>query len=191
MINAFHNNMKNTSTFGYYKTKTEAEAATEELKNIGINQADIAVLYPEYKHKSFTKEELRRIKKRALLGAIIVFCLFVIINFLVLFKFLPSNLLPAEKENFGSFFIAHGFLKIILAGGFIGALIGALSGLRSPKGTQSSGKDVSSGDILISVHLTNPQEEDSIKDVFRKTGASDIDSAKKNEDWENKILPLT
>lgn len=191
MINAFHTNMKNTSTFGYYKTKTEVKTATQELRNIGVNQADIKIFYPEYKHKPFTKEELSRIKKRALIGAIFGFCFFAIINFLVFFKFLPSTLLPIEKESFGSFFIAHGLLKVILTGGFIGALFGALSSLRLPKGIPSTAKDISPGDIMISVHLTKPQEEAKIKDVFRKTGASDIDSAKKSEEWETKILPLT
>lgn len=186
--------MKNISVVGFYKTKNQINRALQELKNLGIHKSDIKVMYPNYPHKKLTQKELHQVKVRSVTGTIIGLSIFGFISLIISFRLLPADLLPFENNDLDAFFAINGILTGILTGAFIGALIGALSGLSlSKKAYSSAQKDVSSGDIILSVHLEEKEKEKElkIKELLKKTGAGDINSKENSEDWETKILPLT
>lgn len=184
--------MENSSVFGFYKTKNQAHTALKNLERLGVRKTDIKVMYPDYPHKEFTKKEMQTIKIRTLIGAVIGLSFFAAISVLILLEFVPKSMMPSEKNDVDVFFAVNGLLAGILTGALIGAMIGALSGLSSLKKTPPHfSKEASTGDIILSVHLDELQDENKIKELLKKTGAGDINSTKKSDEWETKILPLT
>lgn len=177
--------MKNISTFGFYKTKEAANNAISILKQIGIKNNDISVLYPDHKHKEFTAHDRRQAKNGAYIGAIIGFFIFGGISFWMTLQFLQLDKIPQEAEASASYIV----LKGILIGILIGASCGALIGIGIPKSAAIRFGDYvgRSGGILVSVHLEEPQDAQKITDIFEKTGANDIKSMNEASTWQTAI----
>lgn len=179
---AFKNNMETMSTFGFYKTKRAANKATHILKQMGIKEKNISILYPTHKHKEFTAHERRQIKNGAFIGAIVGLFIFGAAGFFINAQFMQTEQLPPEASTYGSYIV----LKGVILGIILGAGCGALVGMGTPKSAAVRYGDYvgRSGGILVSVRLESPQEAARITQLLEKTGANDIKSMDNDETWK-------
>jgi hypothetical protein len=166
---------KNTSAFGIYKTRADAESGVDSLLDNGFRNEDISVLLPENEGtKDFAHEKNTKAPEGATTGAGTGA---VVGGTLGLLAGIGALAIPGLGP-----FIAAGPIMGALAGagagGVAGGLIGALIGMGIPEYEAKRYEGmVKNGGILVSVHCDNSDWVGRAKDILQNTGARDVASA--------------
>lgn len=166
---------KNTSVFGIYRNRAEAERGVDELLSNGFRTEDISVLMAENAGtKDFAHEKHTKTPEGATTGAGTGA---VIGGTLGLLAGIGALAIPGLGP-----FIAAGPIMGALAGagtgGVIGGLIGALVGMGIPEYEAKRYEGmIREGGILVSVHCDNSDWVKRAKDILERTGAHDVASA--------------
>lgn len=164
------------AAFGVFLTKSEANAAKDELKKNGFSKDDIAVMYPPHRGpRDFLQLQKNLIGTGALVGAIIGGALFLLLWSMPTFQTSP-------------FFADRIFVAVL---GFIfcvafGAASGTLVGIGTPKTAgHRYGDYVDAGGILMSVHINEAEEASKAQKVLERSGAQDISLLDESKGWES------
>lgn len=165
---------KQTSVFGIYQTRHQAETSVDRLLAAGFSNDDISVLLPdlqsskEFAHEKNTKAPEGTTTGVAAGGAVG--------GTLGLLAGIGALAIPGVGP-----FIAAGPIMGALAGlgvgGAVGGLIGALVGMGIPEyeAKRYEGR-IKDGGVLLSVHCDTSDEITRAKDLLKHTGAQDISS---------------
>lgn len=166
---------KNTSVFGIYKSRVQAEGAVDRIAAAGFDYNDISVLLPDTQSsKEFAHEKNTKAPEGVTTGATTGG---VVGGTLGLLAGIGALAIPGVGP-----FIAAGPIMGALAGvgvgGTVGGIIGALVGLGMPEyeAKRYEGR-IMEGGVLVSVHCDTSEEIDRAKEVLERTGAEDISSA--------------
>jgi len=166
---------KNTSAFGIYRTRADAEHGVDMLLDNGFRNEDISVLLPENMGtKEFAHQKNTKAPEGTATGA---GAGAVIGGTLGLLAGIGALAIPGVGP-----FIAAGPIMGALAGigtgGVVGGIIGALVGMGIPEYEAKRYEGmIKEGGILLSVHCDNSDWVKRAKDVLEQTGAHDISSA--------------
>lgn len=157
------------------ETQTSAELIVDAVERDGFSRSDVSVLFPS---KSGTKDFAHEQNTKAPEGAVAgVSAGGVVGGTLGLLAGIGALAIPGLGP-----FIAAGPLLAALsgaaAGATVGGIAGALVGMGIPEieARRYEGK-IKGGNILISVHANNSEEQARIETIFKKNGAQDIVSA--------------
>jgi len=167
--------MANTSAYGIYRNRDQAERGVDALLGAGFRNEDISALLPEnVGTKDFTHQKATKAPEGAATGA---GAGAVIGGTLGLLVGVGALAIPGLGP-----FIAAGPLMSALAGagavGVTGGLIGGLVGLGIPEYEAKRYEGmIKEGGILISVHCDNSDWTSRAKDILEQTGAKDISSS--------------
>jgi hypothetical protein len=166
---------KQTSVFGIYATRAQAEHAVDALMKAGFTNSDISVLLPDSAStRDLAHEKHTKAPEGATTG---VAAGGVVGGTLGLLVGIGALAIPGLGP-----FIAAGPIMATLAGlgagGAVGGLIGALAGMGVPEyeAKRYAGR-VKDGGVLLSAHCDTAQEITTAKEVLKRTGAEDISSA--------------
>src|SRR5881394_4444027 len=166
--------MANTSVYGIYRTRQQAERGVDRLLMAGFRNQDISALMPENMGtKEFAHDKGTKAPEGAATGAGAGAA---IGGTLGLLAGIGALAIPGLGP-----FIAAGPIMGALAGagtgGVVGGLIGALVGLGIPEYEAKRYEGmVREGGILTSVHCDNSDWVKRAKDILERTGAQDISS---------------
>jgi hypothetical protein len=165
---------KNTSAFGIYQTRQQAESAVDALVAAGFRSEDISVLLPEnVGTKDFAAEKNTKAPEGATTGGIAGGAVGGTLGLL-------AGIGALAIPGLGPFIAAGpimGALAGLGAGGAVGGLIGALVGMGMPEYEAKRYEGmVKQGKILMSVHCDNSEWVGRAKEVLKRTGAEDISS---------------
>lgn len=181
--------MANTAVFGIYANTTGAERAIEDMKAAGFRNADISVLLPENvgtKDLAFVKSTkapegtAAGVASGAVIGGALGWLLGV-----------GALAIPGLGP-----FIAAGPIMAALSGvgvgGALGGLTGALVGMGIPEYEAKRYEGlVKDGGILVSVHADDSKWTKLAKEIFERTGASNISSTGESKgDYANSEKPV-
>ena len=154
------------------KDLSDAERVVQELRLAGFTDDTISVLFPDQKlTRDFAHEQNTKAPEGAATGAGAGGVVGGALGWLV---GVGSLAIPGLGP-----FIAAGPILAALSGAAVGAAVGgvtgALIGMGIPEyeAKQYEGK-LKSGNILISVHVTDAQERDIAREIFEKSGAGDV-----------------
>lgn len=166
---------KNTSAFGIYRTRREAEQGVDALLNASFRPEDISVLMQDNEGtKDFAHEKHTKAPEGTATGATVGGA---VGGTLGLLAGIGSLAIP----GLGPFIAAGpimGALAGIGTGGVVGGVIGALVGLGIPEYEAKRYEGlVKEGGILLSVHCDNSDWVGRAKDVLERSGAHDVSSA--------------
>jgi len=165
---------KNTSAYGIFRTRAQAENAVDRLVAAGFRTEDISVLLPEnVGTKDFATEKNTKAPEGVTTGAVAdgVVC-----GTLGLLAGVGALAIPGLGP-----FIAAGAIMAALAGmgagGAVGTLVGALVGMGIPEyeAKRYEGR-IKQGGILMSVHADNSDWTKKAKELLKQSGAEDISS---------------
>ncbi len=166
---------KNTSVFGIYKNRIQAEMAVDRIVTAGFVHTAISVLLPDIESsKDFAHEKSTKAPEGTTAG---VATGGVIGGTLGLLAGIGALAIPGVGP-----FIAAGPIMASLAGlgvgGALGGLVGALVGMGIPEyeAKRYEGR-VKDGGVLLSVHCDTSDEVTKAKELLKSTGADDISSA--------------
>jgi hypothetical protein len=166
---------KNTSVFGIYKSRMQAETAVDRIAAVGFDYNDISVLLPDNQSsKEFAHEKNTKAPEGVTTGATTGG---VVGGTLGLLAGIGALAIPGIGP-----FIAAGPIMGALAGvgvgGTVGGIIGALVGMGMPEyeAKRYEGR-IMEGGVLVSIHCDTSDEVDRAKEVLERTGAEDISSA--------------
>lgn len=164
----------NTSVFGIYNSRMEAERAVDRILAAGFASDDVSVLLPDVQStKELAHEKNTKAPEGTTTGATTGG---VIGGALGLLAGIGSLSIPGLGP-----FIAAGPIMATLAGigagGAVGGLIGALIGMGIPEyeAKRYEGR-VKEGGVLLSVHCGNSDDVSRAKNLLEETGAKDISS---------------
>jgi heat induced stress protein YflT len=179
---------KNTSAFGIYRTRSQAEQAVDTLIENGFRNEDISVLMPEnVGTKDFAAEKNTKAPEGTATGA---GAGAVVGGTLGLLAGIGALAIPGLGP-----FIAAGPIMGALAGvgtgGVVGGIIGALVGMGIPEYEAKRYEGlIKEGGILLSVHCDDSDWVKRAKDILERTGAQDISSAgEKGADYAESDKP--
>jgi len=165
---------KNTSAYGIFRTRAQAENAVDRLVAAGFRTEDISVLLPEnVGTKDFAAEKNTKAPEGATTGAVAGG---VVGGTLGLLAGIGALAIPGLGP-----FIAAGPIMAALAGagagGAVGTLVGALVGMGIPEyeAKRYEGR-IKEGGILMSVHADDSDWTKKAKEVLKQAGAEDISS---------------
>jgi hypothetical protein len=181
--------MANTAVFGIYANVTGAERAVADMKTAGFRNADISVLLPENvgtKDLAFKKgtKAPEGTAAGAASGAVIGGALGWLLG-------VGALAIPGLGP-----FIAAGPIMAALSGvgvgGALGGLTGALVGMGIPEYEAKRYEGlVKDGGILVSVHADDSKWTKLAKEIFERTGASNISSTGESKgDYANSEKPV-
>ncbi len=160
------------AVFGLVQNQQQASTIVSQLKQAGFSNDDISVLFPDKRGtKDFAHEKNTKAPEGATTGGVTGGALGGVLGGLVGAGALA---IPGLGP-----LIAAGPIIGALSGGAVGAgaggIIGALVGLGMPEyeAKRYEGK-LREGNILISVHSDSSDETSRAKDIFRRSGATDI-----------------
>jgi hypothetical protein len=177
---------ENRAAFGVFYGNSEVEVAKAELKEQGLPSSSVSVLYPPH-HVS--KSQMKFYKaigsKSALIGGISGAVIFVLIGLTIDLGFQALSIHRGLMSPVSKIMVG---LATFIAGGFLGAVCGALVGMAigSPQSTvERLADDLESGAILMSVHVEDPREVDIVKDVLEKSGGQDITFLDEDQGWKS------
>lgn len=167
--------MKNTSVFGIYSSRVDAEEAVDALRAGGFRSTDISALFPDnVGTKDFAHEKNTKAPEGTATGAASGAILGGVLGWLT---GIGALAIPGVGP-----LIAAGPIVAALAGagavGMAGGIVGALAGLGIPEyeAKRYEGR-VKNGGILLSVHCDSSEWMDRAKRLLKDTGADDIASA--------------
>src|SRR5438270_6925160 len=166
---------KNTSAYGIFRTRAQAENAVDRMVAAGFRTEDISVLLPEnVGTKDFAAEKNTKAPEGATTGATSGA---VVGGTLGLLAGIGALAIPGVGP-----FIAAGPIMGALAGagtgGVVGGIIGALVGMGIPEYEAKRYEGmVKEGKVLLSVHCDNSDWVKRAKDILETTGAENISSA--------------
>ena len=166
--------MANTSVYGIYRTRQQAERGVDRLLMAGFRNQDISALMPENMGtKEFAHDKGTKAPEGAATGAGAGAA---IGGTLGLLAGIGALAIPGLGP-----FIAAGPIMGALAGagtgGVVGGLIGALVGLGIPEyeAKRYEGR-IKEGGILLSVHSDNSDWTKKATEILRRSGAEDVSS---------------
>ena len=166
---------KNTSVFGIYRDRVQAEEAVDALRSAGFRNSDVSALLPDnVGTKDLAHEKNSKAPEGAATGGISGGVVGGALGWL-------AGIGALAIPGFGPF-IAAGPIMGALAGagvgGTVGGLIGALIGMGIPEyeAKRYDGR-VREGGILLSVHCDNSEWVKRAKDILRTSGGDDISSS--------------
>ncbi len=165
----------NTSVFGIYPTRANAEEAVDALRTAGFRADDISALFPDNQgSKDFAHEKNTKAPEGATTGGTTGAVTGGVLGWLA---GIGALAIPGVGP-----LIAAGPIMAALAGagigGVTGGLIGALVGMGIPEyeAKRYEGR-VKNGGILLSVHSDNSDWTSRAKDILHRTGAEDVASS--------------
>ena len=166
---------KNTSAFGIYRNRQQAERAVDELLANGFRSEDISVLMQDnVGTKDFAHEKHTKAPEGVTTGAVTGGAIGGTLGLL-------AGIGALAIPGLGPFIAAGpimGALAGIGSGGVIGGIIGVLVGLGIPEYEAKRYEGmIKEGGILVSVHCDNSEWVGRAKDVLERTGAQDVSSA--------------
>ncbi len=166
--------MKNNAVFCIAKTRTQAESIVESLKASGFSSNDISVLLPDTSGtRDFAHEQHTKMPEGATTGVVAGMGTGAILGWLA---GIGTLAIPGVGP-----FIAAGPIMAALGGaavgGATGGIVGALVGMGIPEyeAKHYDGK-ISSGNILISVHTDDGDEEKKVREIYERFDAEDVKS---------------
>ena len=165
---------KNTAVFGIYASVNAAESAVDSIIAAGFPNDDVSVLLPDNEStRDFAHHKETKAPEGTTAG---VTTGGVIGGTLGILAGIGALAIP----GLGPFIAAGpimGGLAGLGVGGAVGGLIGALVGMGIPEYEAKlyEGR-VKSGGILLSVHCDTSEEVSTVKDLLKRTGATDISS---------------
>ncbi len=166
---------KNTSVFGIYPSRANAEEAVDALRTAGFRAEDISALFPDNQgSKDFAHEKNTKAPEGATTGGTTGAVTGGVLGWLA---GIGALAIPGVGP-----LIAAGPIMAALAGagigGVTGGLIGALVGMGIPEyeAKRYEGR-VKEGGILLSVHCDSSDWVSRAKDILHRTGAEDVASA--------------
>ncbi len=166
---------KNTSVFGIYPSRANAEEAVDALRTAGFRAEDISALFPDNQgSKDFAHEKNTKAPEGATTGGTTGAVTGGVLGWLA---GIGALAIPGVGP-----LIAAGPIMAALAGagigGVTGGLIGALVGMGIPEyeAKRYEGR-VKEGGILLSVHCDSSDWISRAKDILHRTGAEDVASA--------------
>src|ERR1043166_367205 len=155
-------------------TRPQAETIVDDLRTSGFTSNDISVLFPDKTGtRDFAHEQNTKAPEGAVTGGVAGMGFGAILGWLA---GLGSPALPGAGP-----FIAAGPIMGALGGaavgGAAGGIVGALVGMGIPEYEAKlyEGK-IRGGNILISVHTDNGDEQSRVKVIFKNARAEDISS---------------
>jgi heat induced stress protein YflT len=166
---------KNKSVIGLVSTEAEASRIVDELRRAGFSSDDVSALFPDKQGtRDFAHEKNTKAPEGAVTGA---GAGGVLGGGLGLLAGIGAIAIPGLGP-----FIAAGPIMAALSGAAVGATVGgitgALIGLGIPeleaKRYESKVKD---GNILLSVHVENGDEQKKAKEILERSGATDVTAA--------------
>src|SRR5438477_8755479 len=182
--------MANTSVYGIYRTREQAERGVDRLLAADFRNEDISALMPENTGtKEFAHDKGTKAPEGAATGAGAGAA---IGGTLGLLAGIGALAIPGLGP-----FIAAGPIMGALAGagtgGVVGGLIGALVGLGIPEYEAKRYEGmIKEGGILVSVHADNSEWEMKAKDSLEQTQAHDISSSgESSADYAKSDKPRT
>ncbi|MDQ6678238.1 MAG: DUF3341 domain-containing protein [Acidobacteriota bacterium] len=165
---------KNTSVFGIYPARANAEEAVDALRTNGFRAEDISALFPDNQgSKDFAHEKNTKAPEGATTGATTGAFTGGVLGWLA---GIGALAIPGVGP-----LIAAGPIMAALAGvgigGMTGGIIGALVGMGIPEyeAKRYEGR-VKEGGILLSVHCDSSDWVGRAKDILHRTGAEDVAS---------------
>lgn len=166
--------MSNNAVLCIVKDREQAESIVSALKASGFPSTDISILFPDKTGtRDFAHEQNTKVPEGATTGVVTGMGTGAILGWLA---GIGTMAIPGVGP-----FIAAGPIMAALGGaavgGATGGVIGALVGMGIPEyeAKHYDGK-ILSGNILISVHTDDSNEEKAVKDVYERYGADDIKS---------------
>jgi len=182
--------MANTSVYGIYRTRNNAERGVDALLAAGFRNTDISALLPEnVGTKDFAHEKGTKAPEGAATGA---GAGAVVGGTLGLLAGIGALAIPGLGP-----FIAAGPIMAALAGagggGVVGGLLGGLIGLGMPEYEAKRYEGmIKEGGILVSVHCDNSDWVKRAKDILEQSGANDISSSgEASADYNESDKPRT
>jgi len=180
---------KNTSVYGIFRTRAQAEDGVDRLIGAGFRTEDISVLLPENAGtKDFAAEKNTKAPEGTATGATAGG---VVGGTLGLLAGIGALAIP----GLGPFIAAGpimGALAGLGAGGVVGGIVGALVGMGIPEyeAKRYEGR-IKEGGILMSVHADNSDWVDRAKEILKQAGAQDISSTgEASADFQKTDKPL-
>jgi len=165
---------KNTSVFGIYPSRANAEEAVDALRTAGFRAEDISALFPDNQgSKDFAHEKNTKAPEGATTGGTTGALTGGVLGWLA---GIGALAIPGVGP-----LIAAGPIMAALAGagigGITGGLIGALVGMGIPEyeAKRYEGR-VKNGGILLSVHCDSSDWVGRAKEILHRTGAEDVAS---------------
>lgn len=172
--------------FAFFRDASSAKQALAKLKDEGIGENRVAVMYPDVRgHQDYPYILRTKVKKGAMIGGVIGAVLGFIIA-LVLPLFVTDGRLGAEETITNT--RIH-LISIILATpilGLLGMACGALVGIGTPGTAEERYKLYSqSGGVLLSVHPPEAKKEDvdHISDLLGRIGGQEIHLVNEEKTW--------
>jgi len=163
-----------TAIYCIATNRVQAENIVDNLKLSGFPSGDISVLFPDQTGtRDFAHEQNTKLPEGAAAGGAAGMGVGAILGWLT---GIGTLAIPGVGP-----FIAAGPIMAALSGaalvGAAGGIIGAMVGLGIPEYEAKlyDGK-IRGGNILISVHTDNSNQESAAKDIYKKAGAEDINS---------------
>jgi hypothetical protein len=165
---------KNTSVFGIYRDRSNAEEAVDALRGAGFRNRDVSALLPDnVGTKDFAHEKNTKAPEGTTTGAATGGLLGGALGWL-------AGIGALSIPGVGPLIAAGpivGALAGVGAGGAVGGLVGALVGMEIPEyeAKRYEGR-VREGGILLSVHCDDSEWVKRAKSVLKNTGADDVAS---------------
>jgi hypothetical protein len=180
--------MANSAVFGIFSTKTQVDAAVNEMKREGFRNADISVLFPYNEGtKDFALEKGTKAPEGVAAGAASGAVIGGTLGWLAGIGMLA---IPGVGP-----FIAAGPIMALLGGMGVGAAVGGLTGALIGMGipeyvaTRYEGR-IKGGCILLSVHADDSQWIHKAEKILKEAGADDISSTGETKgDYSNTDTP--
>src|SRR5438874_11860324 len=164
--------MANTSVYGIYRTREQAERGVDSLLAAGFRNEDISALLPEnVGTKDFAHEKGTKAPEGAATGAGAGAAIGGTLGLL-------AGIGALAVPGLGPF-IAAGPIMGALAGagtgGAVGGLVGALVGMGIPEyeAKRYEGR-IKEGGILMSVHADNSDWAKKAEEILKQSGAEDV-----------------
>jgi hypothetical protein len=166
---------KNTSVFGIFDDRVQAEHGVDKLLESGYRNEDISALLPEnVGTKDFAHEKHTKAPEGTTTGVVAGGTIGGTLGLL-------AGIGAIAIPGIGPFIAAGpimGALAGIGSGGVVGGLIGALVGMGIPEYEAKRYEGlVKEGGVLVSVHCDNSDWVKRAKEILERAGAHDISSA--------------
>jgi Protein of unknown function (DUF3341) len=181
---------KNTSVFGIYRERSNAEEAVDALRSAGFRNSDVSALLPDnVGTKDFAHEKNTKAPEGTTTGAATGGLLGGALGWLA---GIGALAIPGVGPLIAAGPIMGAFAGVGV-GGAVGGLVGALVGMGIPEyeAKRYEGR-VREGGILLSVHCDDSEWVKRAKSVLKNTGADDIaSSGEASADYAESDKPLT
>lgn len=168
------------------QTRSQAETIVDNLKTAGFRNTEISVLFADKSGtRDFSHEQNTKMPEGVTTGGIAGMGVGAALGWLA---GIGSLAIPGVGP-----FIAAGPIMAALGGaavvGAAGGLIGGLVGMGIPEYEAKlyDGK-IQGGNSLISVHTENSDQVDTVKDIYKRAGAEDINSTSEGSAPEKAVF---